>query len=381
MKKKDLISTLNNISQFEWIVISTISLTFFLRIYFYHLHSKLLKQIKHSYKSDYFVPISIIIAAKNEAENLQNFLPDILQQDYPKFEVIVVNDGSIDDTEDILSRFKKDFFNLKTTFIKPNSQFKHNKKLAISIGIKAAQYEHLVFTDADCCVATNQWLKLMARNFQNHDIVLGYGGYLKNSSFLNMLIRYDTLRIGMLYLSKAITRQPYMGVGRNLAYTKSIYQNTKGFSSHYFVETGDDDLFVNQASTDINTTIETSPNAFTFSVSPKSFKEWMQQKSRHLSGSKYYRLGQKLFLGIESFSRSTFFIMIVFSLIFFKHIFIILVAILILDTILYYIINKPLFKHFGENKLLIFGIFFDILVTFLIFIRLSLNIFTRQNKR
>ncbi len=371
----------NDINLVEWCVLGTVSLIFLTRLYFYFFQLKLLKHIKHSEKQDFIVPVSVIIAAKNEAENLQKFLPDILQQDYPEFEVIVVNDASNDDTDDVLTAFKSKFRHLKTTFIKQDSQFKHNKKLAISIGIKAAQYEHMVFTDADCCVSSNQWLKLMVRNFQHQDIVLGYGGYLKRKTFINKLIRYDTVRIGILYLSKAIIGKPYMGVGRNLAYTKSIYQKTKGFSSHYFVPTGDDDLFVNQASTTTNTAIEINPDAFTYSVPPENFREWMHQKSRHLSGSKYYNFGQKLFLGIESCSRSLFLILIILSIVFFPELLWLLSGIFLLDLIIYWITNSLLFNHFKEKELLTFGIIFDILVTFLTFIRLSFNIFTRQNKR
>ncbi len=371
---------LNNISLIEWIVFGVVFLFFIIRLYFYFLQLKFIKKFKHTDTQNYFVPVSVIIAAKNEAKNLEKFLPEILQQDYPEFEVVVVNDGSNDNTEEVLGKLKAKFLNLRTTFIKADPKFTHNKKLAISIGIKAAQFEHMVFTDADCCVTSDQWLKLMTRKFQRHEIILGYGGYLKKNSFINKLIRYDTVRIAILFLSKAASGKPYMGVGRNMAYTKTIYQKTKGFSSHYFISTGDDDLFINQASTSKNTTIEIDQNAFTYSVPPDNFREWMHQKSRHLSGSKYYSFGQKLFLGIESLSRSLFLLMIIASIIFFSNLLWLLLGLFLLDLIIYWFTNKPLLNHLKEKDLLAPGIIFDILVTFLIFIRLSLNIFTRQNK-
>ena len=377
--QKKLLHYLNNVSFIEWIATGIIFLLFFIRFYFYLLQLKLLKQIRQSDKVNFIVPVSVIIAAKNEAKNLKRFLPSILQQNYPEFEVIVVNDGSNDNTEEILSHFKTKYSNLKTTFIKGDPHFKHNKKLAISIGIKAAKYENFVFTDADCYVQSNQWLTQMARNFKENNLVLGFGGYEKENTLLNKLIRYDTLKIAILYFSKALSGKPYMGVGRNLAYTKSLYNQVKGFSSHYHVPTGDDDLFVREASSYAKTAIETDPKSFTMSVPPSSFKAWQQQKSRHLQSSQFYSFGQNVFLGLEGFSRSTFHLFAVAGIILFPKVFFLVLLFFLVDLVIKLILSKKLFRHFGSKDLIFFEFFFDILVPFLVFVRLIMNIFTRQN--
>ena len=341
---------------------------------------KLIKFNSLALKRDFQPPVSVIIAAKNEAENLQRFLPEILEQDYPDFEVIVVDDGSEDYTGQVLESFKKQFSHLRTTYIKPDNHFKHGKKLAVTVGIKAAKNDYFVFTDADCGVSSKNWLKLMSRNFKENTLVLGFGGYEKQSSFLNKLIRYDTTQIAILYFSKAISEKPYMGVGRNLAYTKSLYEQVKGFSSHYHIPTGDDDLFVNEAADFATTGIETNPDSFTFSVPPKSFKEWRRQKSRHLLGSKFYSLKQKSFLGVESFSRGFFHIFFVVGIIFSPNILLPAIGLILLDLLGKYIVSGNLFRHFGGKDLISFIIFFDIIATFLVFVRLIMNIFTRQKR-
>jgi len=361
----------------DWIIQGSILLLFFIRLYFYFLQIKLIKFNYQALKKSYTPPVSVIIAAKNEAENLQKFLRGILEQDYPSYEVIVVNDRSTDNTGYILDELKKRYKHLRTTYIKPG-YFKHGKKLALTIGIKAAKYKYLVFTDADCKVVSNQWLKLIARNFKKGSLILGYGGYRQQPSFLNKLIRYDAIYIAILYFSKALSGKPYMGVGRNLAYAKMLYDKVKGFSSHYHVSTGDDDLFVNESSSFATTVIETHPNSFTFSVPPHSFKSWQRQKGRHLLGSKYYSLKQKVFLALENFSRGIFYFLSITAIIFFPHILFPVIVILLFDLIIKYVVSGNLFRHFGGKDLIPFSILFDFISTFLIFVRLIINIFANR---
>ncbi len=219
-----------------------------------------------------FEPVSVVICARNEAENIEKYLPVILNQDYPDFEVVVVNDCSLDETEDILKRFKNQYSNLKTTFIKEDEKFNHSKKLALTVGIKAAKNEWLLLTDADCVPENNQWLKTMAKNFKtDSSILLGYGGYFQKPGLLNIIIRYETAIIAIQYFSFALFGIPYMGVGRNLAYRKSLFFANKGFASHARLVSGDDDLFVNEVATATNITIE--PFAHTRSEAKDTFEK------------------------------------------------------------------------------------------------------------
>jgi len=239
-------------------------------------------------------PVSIIICARNEDDNLTEFLPKVLVQDYPEFEVVVVNDCSIDSTENVIDEFAKIFPNLKKVTIKEDDYYKHGKKFAVMVGIKGAKYDNLLFTDADCYPANEHWLKDMASGFVNKkEIVLGYGAYRKEDGFLNKLIRFDTFLIAANYLSAAIKGQAYMGVGRNLAYKKDLFYKQKGFSKHYHITSGDDDLFINQACTQENTNVVISENAITYSVAKKKFSDWKRQKQRHLTTAPHYNASSK----------------------------------------------------------------------------------------
>jgi len=265
-----------------------------------------------------YPPVSVVISARNEAENLEKFLPEILEQDYPEFQVVVVNDCSQDDSSLVLARLKNKHPHLYYTNIEADKKFYHGKKMPLSLGIKAAKYEHLVLTDADCRPASDQWLKKMTAPFssQKTELVLGVGNYQKRKGFNNLWIRYETFTIAIQYLGFALTGRPFMGTGRNLAYTKSLFNKTKGFRSHIYLPSGDDDLFIREAANKTNTAVCINPRAHTESVPPENFRKWMNQKQRHLTTSIRYRPDIKFSLFMEPLTRELFWILTLYSLIF-----------------------------------------------------------------
>ncbi|MCX8080594.1 MAG: glycosyltransferase [Bacteroidia bacterium] len=241
-------------------------------------------------ESNHLPPVSVIICAKNEEDHLLEYLPKVLTQDYPEFEVVVVNDGSEDQTELVLNEYSKVFKNLKVVHFAEDHYYKHGKKMAQFVGIKSAKFEHLVFTDADCYPVSNQWLKEMAKGFTDEkEIIIGYSGYLKDKGFLNKLIRFDCFWHGVMFLSAALRKKPYMATGRNFAYKKTLFFKNKGFSNHYHLASGDDDLFLHQASANQNTNVCIHPDSLILTPARKSFASWKWQKARHISTSYYYK--------------------------------------------------------------------------------------------
>lgn len=254
-------------------------------------------------------PVSVIICAKNEEENLKQYLPLILTQQYPDFEVIVIDDGSCDNTSMVLESYKKLYPNLRSTFVPKETKNISTKKLGISLGIKAAKNEILLLTDADCRPASEFWIEKMVRNFTaKTEIVIGYGAYTEENTGLNRMITYDTLFSALQFLGMALVRKAYMGVGRNLAYRKSTFFASGGFTPTLHLMSGDDDLFVNRAATRTNTRIEISPQSVTWSEAKHSFVEWLYQKMRHLSVSGNYSFKSKIRIVIEPFSRAIFYL-------------------------------------------------------------------------
>lgn len=259
-------------------------------------------------------PVSVIICAKNEAQNLMKNLPLIFNQDYPEFQVVVVNDCSFDETEDILEEFEKKHSNLHVVTLKEDEIKDHYKKLALTIGIKGAKYDRLVFTDADCSPRSNQWLKRMASNYHEQvQLVIGYGAFQKSKGFLNKLIRFDAFYNACQYLSFALIGKPYMGVGRNMAYRKKFFFDRKGFSSHYHIQSGEDDLFVNANADKLNLAVEVSLDSITETEPKKTYKQWRIQKMRHLSTSKFYKTSDKFRIGLLALSQYMFVLFAILS--------------------------------------------------------------------
>jgi len=244
-------------------------------------------------------PVSVVIAARNESDNLYENLPKILSQDYPDFEVVVVNHSSIDDSKYLLNALQRDYKHLVIMEVEKSRHLVPSKKLPLTLGIKKAKHEHLILTDADCTPVSDQWLRKMVEQFSDKkQIVLGYGPLKPVPGFLNKLIRFDATMIAVHYFSMALNRSPYMGVGRNLAYTKTVFDSTHGFKSHYAISSGDDDLFIQEAARKRNYAIQLHPDSFMYSDAKSSWETFVLQKRRHYTTSPRYKVFKKALLGI-----------------------------------------------------------------------------------
>lgn len=252
-------------------------------------------------------PVSVVICAKNEAENLQQFLPLILNQKYTVFEVVVVNDRSTDDTQLILETFQKQYTHLKVIQLNGDEErTSKGKKFALSEGIKATQYDILLLTDADCKPNNEYWIDYMQQHLDDKiQIGLGYGPLNQKKytdSFwrqvLNRVSRFETTQTSMQYFSAALIGLPYMGVGRNIIYYKSLFDKVDGFKNHSHIASGDDDLFINEVANNQNTTIILEPKTFVYSDAKEDWQDFYTQKTRHVSTSIYYKLKHQIYLGL-----------------------------------------------------------------------------------
>ncbi len=274
-------------------------ITLLVQLFYYLFFFVRLILYKPSEKKISTEPVSVIICAWNEEDNLKRNLQSILEQDYPEFEVLVVNDHSVDETDLLMQAWQAKYAHLRVINLTQSNVSMRGKKFAISMGIKGAQYDRLVFTDADCSPKSKHWLNHMAGNLSGKtELVLGFGGFEKRKGLLNKLYRYESVHIAMQYMSYALAGIPYMGVGRNLAYKKELFFQTKGFVKHRHVASGDDDLLVNEVANGKNTTIEIREEAHTISQPQETWSEWWVQKRRHLSTGSFYRLSTKIFLGL-----------------------------------------------------------------------------------
>ncbi len=262
--------------------------------------------------------VSVILCAHNERENLSNYLQALLMQNYPTYEVIVVDDGSEDDTRAIIERYMVQDPRLHMTFVPYGARVLSTKKLALTLAAKAAQYEYLLLTDADCVPESDRWISEMIQPLlkEGKEISLGFGAYFEEKGHINRLVRFDTLFNGLHYLGAAICGHPYMGVGRNLAYRKSLFFESGGFTHMMNNKAGDDDLFVNHVATKRNTAVVVSRDSYTWSLAKKTMKEWWQQKRRHLSVSPNYRTATKIRLAMEPLTRGLFYAAVIATIVF-----------------------------------------------------------------
>ena len=328
-------------------------------------------------QGEFMNTVSVVVCGYNEADNWKRLLPLLLEQNYPKCEIVVVNDQSNDNTRYVFKEW--DWHpKLKVVTIDEHVKKGFGKKFALTLGIKAAQYDHLLLTDADCYPKDKEWIASMVQHFSDKkQIVLGYGAYEKRTGLLNKLIRFDTFQVAMQYLSYSLVGQTYMGVGRNLSYQKSLFFDNKGFASHLHIPSGDDDLFVREVATDTNTAIALSESSQTLSEPEESWAKWVRQKSRHLSTSGDYDFTHKILLGLWPLSQSLFWVLGVLflsQLFMWEYVLALFVLRLLLQGLIYY----RLMRKMEEKDLFWFFPVWELLQMLFQFIFVFSNFFKKQ---
>ena len=287
----------------DWglIVFAVFSLATAIQLFYYGFFFSRLAFYKYKTRDRYQQhPVSVIICARDEDENLARNLPGVLVQQYPStYEVVVVNDNSLDDSKYILQELKKTFKSMHVVELTQEAMHIAGKKYPLSVGIREAKHEVLLLTDADCVPASEHWVEKMQGAYgEETEIVLGYGAYHKRRGLLNKLIRFETFHTALQYLSYALAGIPYMGVGRNLSYKKSLFFRNKGFSSINHIPSGDDDLFINRCATRTNTAVMIDPESITRSIPKTTWGSWLRQKARHYTTARYYKPKHKFLLGL-----------------------------------------------------------------------------------
>lgn len=351
----------------DWIIASIAATAFLVQLVYYLVVMTKVSRPEINTPLHHCPPVTVIVCAKNESANLQKYLPKILEQDYPNFEVVVVNDSSTDDSDMVLAHLKIQYPNLYYTTIPVDRRFSHSKKLAVSIGIKAAKNEHLLLTDADCIPASDQWIRLMMGGFveKGKELVIGYSPYIRQKGMLNRLVRYETFWNGVQYLGFALMGKAYMGVGRNMAYTKALFERNHGFSRHVYLVSGDDDLFVNDAATPVNTAVVVAPESQTLSDSVTHLGDWIIQKSRHLTTAPLYRWRFKFLLSVEPFSRQVVWLVALYSIIF-NTFAAVGIGLLLLKLLIQLIVLASAAKKLGERKIYFASLLFDFYIPFIL---------------
>ena len=277
-----------------------------------------------------FEPVSIVVCAKNAYFDLEVLIPLLIQQDYPNFEIIIVDDYSIDDTKLLKHKYQDEI-----KWIVPDKDLP-GKKHALACGIYAASHPVVCLTDSDCRPGA-QWVASMVKHLQGQEVVLGFSPIKKSKGWLNLLSRYETLFTAIQYFGYAIKGIPYMGVGRNLMYRKRVFEESDGFTKHEGTLSGDDDLFIQNLPLNTPINVNINSESFVYTNSKNNFSSYLNQKRRHTSTSFEYRMIHKTLLTIWALSHIAWILILGMGVLFVQNAIIFSAIVFwILATILHY---------------------------------------------
>ena len=341
------------------------SFLFLVQLYYY-LFIYLKLAIYKEQKKIFTKAVSVVVCGYNEEKHWQALVAKLLLQDYPTFEIVLVNDQSTDNTKFVFKQWEN-HPKIKLVDIGEDIKKGLGKKFALTLGIKAAKYDYLLLTDADCYPRDKDWISSMAQHFSNKTIVLGYGAYEKRKGLLNKLVRFDTFQVAMQYFSYALIGKTYMGVGRNLAYKKSLFFDNKGFATHLHLPSGDDDLFIKEVASASNTAVSFTYSSQTLSVPKNNWKSWIRQKSRHLSTGVYYKNYHKMMLGLWTLSQALFWILFL-ALLFWQPYIHIIISLFMVRLAVQMLVSYPIMEKLEEKDLLFLYPFLELLFIIFYFI-------------
>lgn len=298
-------------NRLSFIVLLCFGITFIIQlIYHWCVFSKLAfyKKKDKTKSDDQLEPVSVVVCARDAYEYLQDLVPVLLTQDYPDYEIVIVNDCSEDETDEWLKDIERREPKIKPVQLRQHLNFFNGKKFPLSMGIKSAKNDLIVLTDVNCLPTNSQWLRSVVHSYGNNtEVVIGYSPYFNKKGVFNQIMRFDAVQYAMQYLSAALNKHPYMGIGTNLSYRKELFYRHKGFTSHYTTSVGDDDLFISQVAKGKNTEVLIDAENAILTTPPHKFGMWTHIKSSRYSTIPQYDVKAKASSALFTWSHFLFY--------------------------------------------------------------------------
>jgi len=346
--------------------------------YFWIVFSKL-AFYKAKQSADEQVPVSVVVTAHNNYIDLRSNLPYLLEQDYPEFEIMVVNDNSTDGSDELLQDLSKQYNNLRIVDLKQQLNWFKGRKFPLSLGIKSAQYDLLLLTDITCRPQSKLWLHEMATAYNTGtEIILSYASFHTGSK-LNFWYRFSAFYDGLFYISMALAGIPFKGIGKNLSYKKQLFYRRKGFSSHYKIDVGDDELFINQTAKKSNTRVQISSNSKITHVKAFTISQWFKAEKSLLLIRKYFKTSSRILLSLFHSGTFLFYLSFILLLVFGAN-WIVILSLFCLRLVSQMLIFGLAAKKLGEKNLLLLSPLLEILLIIINFLIWTGLLFSRKNK-
>lgn len=314
-------------------------------------------------------PVSVILVVKDAAAVLLKTLPRLLNQHYPHFELVIVNDNSKDDTKLLLLEYQQQYDNIHIVNLDSAVTSIRGNKYALSIGIRCAKYENMIFTDAECAPSSVHWLEHMASQFSDtQHIVLGYSTYMKRNNPINRMLHFDTMLSALQYFSLALVHSTYRGDHKNIGYTKTLFYKQRGFASHNHLVYGDEDIFISKAASRKNTAVVYDPDSYTVLQRQAYYKYWVHHKEGLYYTRKHNTAKNRFFLNFYGILNPLFYLALVLAILATYNQIVMLAIVLgitLVRIISLYLVFGFAAKRLNEKQTIPALLFYDLLFAFL----------------
>lgn len=285
-------------------------------IYYFIVYGKFAFHHKKNALSLREIPLSVVIVVRDNASQILQTLPKFLEQQYPNYEIVIVNDRSPDEQSVFaIKEYQKRFSNVKFIDLSDAVSTSRGRKMAVSMGIKCSSYGNIVITDPDCLPASEHWLSNLSQNIQGQKkIVLGYSTYIKRRTPYNAFLHFDKLVGAVQYFSLALYNSTYRGDFSNIVFMRNLFYQQKGFTSFNHLQWGEEDIFIHNVATPTNTAIEYNPDSAIISQNVPSYGYWRLHKISLFFTRKFNSLKNRAILSSYNITNLLFYIFLVFAI-------------------------------------------------------------------
>ncbi len=323
-------------------------------------------------------PLSLILAVRNEEDNLKNNLPKILSLDNVDFEMVVVDDFSQDNSYLVLGLLKDRYKRLTISML--NQETKFSVKLAQNIAIKASKNQWVLNIPVSLSEVADEWLdNISGATDEEKNVIIGYSTFARSKGFFNSLIRIENYFLHLKSTGYILNRIPFVYSDENVAFKKEKYFEIGGYRQKVTEFYANLELIINSFIKKKTTTVLFNKESSIRKAEIVKRVDYFELLKKSIRIESHLSVSKRVILFLDELGKLLFLPTAVFVIVLLPELWIVFASLLGFISATYLFIIKITQNRLNERKIFIPSLMYSLLIPyFKMFYRWY---FKRQSKK